>query len=158
VDHVAAILDHAGVAPRSLELEITESVVMDQSEASVERLQGLRALGVKLVLDDFGTGYSSLAYLRRLPLDTIKIDRTFVSGLGTDEPDLPIVQAVIALAHGLGVDVVAEGIETVEQLACLRDLACDRGQGYYFARPMPPESLRALLVATSDERLVLPVT
>jgi Amt family ammonium transporter len=158
VGNVAAILDHAGVAPRSLELEITESVVMDQSEASVERLRGLRGLGVKLVLDDFGTGYSSLAYLRRLPLDTIKIDQSFVSGLGSDEPDLPIVQAVIALAHGLGVDVVAEGIETLEQLTCLRDLACDRGQGYYFARPMPPGDLRTLLAATGDARLMLPVT
>ena len=90
---------------------------MDQSEASVERLQGLRALGVKLALDDFGTGYSSLSYLRRLPLDTIKVDRSFVSGLGTDPADLPIVQAVISLAHGLGIDVVAEGIETEAQLA-----------------------------------------
>ncbi len=155
---IASILDHTGVAPSSLELEITESVVMDQSEASVERLQGLRALGVKLVLDDFGTGYSSLSYLRRLPLDTIKIDRSFVSGLGTDQPDLPIIQAVISLAHGMGVDVVAEGIETVEQLASLRELACDRGQGYYFARPLPPDDLHALFIATNAERLALPVS
>lgn len=84
---------------------------------------------MKLVLDDFGAGYSSLSYLRRLPLDTIKIDQSLVSGLGADKPDLPIIQAVVSLAHGLGVDVVAEGIETVEQLACLQGLACDRGQG-----------------------------
>jgi diguanylate cyclase (GGDEF)-like protein len=112
IGHVAAILDHAGLRPEDLELEITESVVMDQTEASIERLRGLRALGVRLVLDDFGTGYSSLAYLRQLPLDTIKVDRSFVSGLGSDPADLPIVQAVISLAHGLGIDVVAEGIET----------------------------------------------
>ena len=155
---VAAILDHAGLTPGSLELEITESVVMDQSEAAIERLRGLRALGVKLVLDDFGTGYSSLAYLRRLPLDTIKIDRSFVIGLGTDEADLPIVQAVISLAHGLGVDVVAEGIETAEQLQRLRELACDRGQGFFFARPLPPDRLRALLEASRDEHLVLPAS
>ncbi len=131
---------------------------MDQSEAAVERLRGMRALGVKLVLDDFGTGYSSLSYLRRLPLDTIKIDRSFVTGLGTDEADLPIVQAIISLAHGLGVDVVAEGIETEEQLVRLRGLACDRGQGFYFARPLPPEGVRALFAASPDERfLVLPV-
>ena len=109
---VAAILDHTGLDPACLELEITESVVMDQSEASVERLGALRALGVKLALDDFGTGYSSLSYLRQLPLDTIKIDQSFVSAIGTDRESTPIVQAVIELAHGLGIDVVAEGIET----------------------------------------------
>ncbi len=157
IANVAASLDHAGLAPRSLELEITESLVMDQSEASVERLRGLRALGVKLVLDDFGTGYSSLSYLRRLPLDTIKIDRSFVSGIGTDDADLPIVQAVISLAHGLGVDVVAEGIETEEQLVGLRRLACDRGQGFYFARPIPPDDLRSLMAAAGGGQLMLPV-
>jgi diguanylate cyclase (GGDEF)-like protein len=158
IANVATILDHAGLAPRSLELEITESVVMDQSEVSVERLRGLRALGVKLVLDDFGTGYSSLSYLRRLPLDTIKIDRSFVTGLGTDEADLPIVQAVISLAHALGMDVVAEGIETVGQLLRLRELGCDRGQGYLFARPLPPDDLRMLLEASPGQRLVLPAS
>ena len=155
IGNVAAILDHAGLDPAALELEITESVVMDQSEASVERLRGLRALGVKLVLDDFGTGYSSLAYLRRLPLDTIKVDRSFVSGLGSDPADLPIVQAVISLAHGLGIDVVAEGIETAAQLESLRELACDRGQGFWFSRPLPAPALEALLSAAGGERLVL---
>jgi Amt family ammonium transporter len=156
VADIAAILDHSGLTPASLELEITESVVMDQSETSVERLRGLRALGVKLVLDDFGTGYSSLSYLRRLPLDTIKIDRSFVSGLGTDEADLPIVQAVISLAHGLGVNVVAEGIETEAQLARLRELGCDRGQGFWFARPLPPDELPRLLATAAGERAMLP--
>jgi EAL domain-containing protein (putative c-di-GMP-specific phosphodiesterase class I) len=119
VGRVAAILGAAGLPPSALEVEITESVVMDQSEASIERLRGLQALGVQLVLDDFGTGYSTLSYLRRLPLDAIKIDRSFVSGLGgPDAADLPIVKAVISLAHGLGIDVVAEGIETAAQLAC----------------------------------------
>jgi Amt family ammonium transporter len=156
VSKVAAILDHAGLEPGCLELEITESVVMDQSEASVERLRGLRALGVKLVLDDFGTGYSSLSYLRRLPLDTIKVDRSFVSGLGGVDPaDGPIVQAVIALAHGLGIDVVAEGIETAAQLASLRELDCDRGQGYWFARPLPDLAMEALLADSPGGRVVL---
>jgi len=158
---VAAILAETGLDPACLELEITESVVMDQSEASVERLGGLRALGVHLVLDDFGTGYSSLSYLRRLPLDTIKVDRSFVSGLGADgrdaTVDLPIVQAVISLAHGLGIDVVAEGIESARQLTALRELACDRGQGYYFARPLPPEEMETLLEGAPDSGLVLPV-
>src|SRR6185503_17384500 len=105
----------------------------------------LRELGVRLVLDDFGTGYSSLSYLRRLPLDAIKIDRSFIDGLDSDDANLPIVQAVIALAHGLGIEVVAEGIETAPQSARLRELGCDRGQGYYYARPQPPEALAGLL-------------
>jgi len=154
---VAATIHRSGLAPANLELEITESVVMDQSEASVERLRGLQALGVQLVLDDFGTGYSSLSYLRRLPLDTIKIDRSFVSGLGSDAADLPIIQAVISLAHGLGIDVVAEGIETAAQLAYLRDLACDRGQGFAFSRPLPPDDLEAMLLGSGDGPLVLEV-
>jgi diguanylate cyclase (GGDEF)-like protein len=154
---VASTVHRSGLAPGNLELEITESVVMDQSEASVERLRGLQALGVQLVLDDFGTGYSSLSYLRRLPLDTIKIDRSFVSGLGSDAADLPIVQAVISLAHGLGIDVVAEGIETAAQLACLQELSCDRGQGYAFARPLPPDDLEALLAGAGDAALILRV-
>jgi diguanylate cyclase (GGDEF)-like protein len=145
ISAVAAILDHAGLDPGCLELEITESVVMDQSEASVERLRALRSLGVRLALDDFGTGYSSLAYLRRLPLDTIKVDRSFVADLDTDPADLPIVQAVIALAHGLGIDVVAEGIETEAQLALLGELACDRGQGFLLSPPLPERALEALL-------------
>jgi diguanylate cyclase (GGDEF)-like protein len=161
VPTVAAILDHTGLDPASLELEITESVVMDQSEASVERLRGLRGLGVQLVLDDFGTGYSSLSYLRRLPLDTIKVDRSFVSGLGLDgreaTVDLPIVQAVVSLAHGLGINVVAEGIEGWGQLTCLRELDCDRGQGYYFARPLPPDELEAILADAGEGGLALPL-
>lgn len=153
---VAHVLDHTRIDPAQLELEITESVVMDQSEASVERLRGLRGLGVRLVLDDFGTGYSSLAYLRRLPLDTIKVDRSFVSGLGDGPMDLPIVKAVIALAHALGIDVVAEGIETLAQWEELRALGCDRGQGYWFARPLPADEMERLLSSAAGARAVLP--
>ncbi len=155
VDRVAATLADAGLDAGALELEITESVAMDQSEASIERLQALRRLGVKLVLDDFGTGYSSLSYLRHLPLDTLKIDRSFVSGLGSDAADLPIARAVISLAHGLGISVVAEGIETTTQLDCLRDLGCDRGQGYTFARPLASEQLETLLEAANGAPLIL---
>ncbi len=106
-------------------------------EAGVAALRSLRELGVRLVLDDFGTGYSSLAYLQRLPLDTIKIDRSFVAGLGDDPATESIVGAVVSLAHGLGIDVVAEGIETARQAELLRALGCDRGQGFLFARPSP---------------------
>jgi len=149
VDQIAAILEETGLPPRLLELEITETVLMDQSESGTRALRALRELGVQLVLDDFGTGYSSLAYLKHLPLDTIKIDRSFVNGLDDDDANLPIVQAVIALAHGLGIEVVAEGIETVAQLDRLRSLVCDRGQGYFYARPLPPEELTSMLLANS---------
>ena len=153
---VAQVLDHSGIDPARLELEITESVMMDQSEASVERLHGLRGLGVRLAIDDFGTGYSSLAYLRRLPLDTIKVDQTFVAELGDRPVDLPIVRTVIALAHGLGVDVVAEGIETEAQAEALRALECDRGQGYWFARPLPVDKMEQLLAGASGQPVTLP--
>ena len=155
VNQIAAILEETGLPPHLLELEITETVLMDQSESGTRALRALRLLGVHLVLDDFGTGYSSLAYLKHLPLDTIKIDRSFVNGLDNDDANLPIVEAVIALAHGLGIEVVAEGIETVEQLDRLRSLVCDRGQGYFYARPQPPEELTAMLLANSAGRAIV---
>jgi diguanylate cyclase (GGDEF)-like protein len=151
IDDVAHILAATGLAAEALELEITESVVMDQSETGVRALSRLRDLGVRLVLDDFGTGYSSLAYLKHLPLDTIKIDRSFVAGL-EGKADRSIVEAVIALAHGLGIGVVAEGIETDSQAARLRELGCDLGQGYRFARPMPADDARRLLRTHLDSR------
>ena len=117
---------------------------MDQSEVGIRTLSRLRDMGVRLVLDDFGTGYSSLSYLKHLPLDTIKIDRTFVAGLD-GEADRSIVEAVIALAHGLRISVVAEGIETEGQFEILRAMGCDVGQGYLFARPLPaPDAARLL--------------
>ena len=145
VEQVGQILAQTGLPASSLELEITESVVMDESEPGIRALRALRELGCRLALDDFGTGYSSLSYLKSLPLDTIKIDRSFVAGLAGDDANLPIVQAVIGLAHGLGIDVTAEGIETADQLGWLRDLVCDRGQGYYYARPLPADELVELL-------------
>jgi EAL domain-containing protein (putative c-di-GMP-specific phosphodiesterase class I) len=144
VDQVDAILTETGMDPTTLELEITESVVMDQSDVGIRTLGRLRDMGVRLVLDDFGTGYSSLSYLKHLPLDTIKIDRTFVMGL-EGEADRSIVEAVIALAHGLRISVVAEGIETEVQFETLRTMGCDVGQGYLFAKPLPaPEATRLL--------------
>jgi len=154
VDDVAAILAETGLEPGALELEITESVVMDQSEAGVRALGLLRDLGARLVLDDFGTGYSSLAYLKHLPLDTIKIDRTFVAGI--DEiADRSIVDAVIALAHGLGIGVVAEGIETTRQAERLRELGCDLGQGYLFSRPVPAAVTARLLAGSGTDGAAL---
>jgi diguanylate cyclase (GGDEF)-like protein/excisionase family DNA binding protein len=132
---IARALTASGLDPSALELEITESSVMDPSESSLRVLRQLRSLGVRIVLDDFGTGYSSLAYLRELPLDSIKIDRSFVTDLDVDDPNVGIVRAVVSLAHGLGIRVVAEGIETHEQARRLRDLGCDQGQGYAWAHP-----------------------
>jgi diguanylate cyclase (GGDEF)-like protein len=144
IDDVSRTLARTGLEAEALELEITESVLMDQSEAGIRALGEIRNLGVRLVLDDFGTGYSSLSYLKHLPLDTIKIDRTFVAGID-GAADRSIVEAVIALAHGLGIGVVAEGIETDSQVERLRQLGCDLGQGYLFSRPVPAERTAALL-------------
>ena len=143
VEDIGMTLARTGLEADALELEITESVLMDQSEAGIRALRDLRGLGVRLVLDDFGTGYSSLSYLKHLPLDTIKIDRSFVAGI-EDVADRSIVDAVVGLAHGLGIAVVAEGIETQAQAERLRDLGCDYGQGYLFSRPVPAERIAAL--------------
>ena len=143
---IGQVLRTSGLEPCALELEITESSVMDRSEASLVVLQQLRALGVRIVLDDFGTGYSSLAYLRQLPLDTIKVDRSFVTDLDVRDPNVGIIRAVVSLAHGLGITVVAEGIETEEQARRLRELGCDMGQGFVWAHPADP--IRAAQLVT----------
>ena len=140
------MLAETGLDAGSLDLEITESVLMDQSETGIRTLRRLRALGVRLVLDDFGTGYSSLSYLKHLPLDTIKIDRSFVAGI-EEQADRSIVEAVVALAHGLGIGVVAEGIETERQAERLLELGCDLGQGYLFSRPVTAAKTARLLRA-----------
>jgi diguanylate cyclase (GGDEF)-like protein len=145
IEDVGRTLARTGLDPDALELEITESVLMDHSEAGIRTLSEIRNLGVRLVLDDFGTGYSSLAYLKHLPLDTIKIDRTFVAGI-EDSADRSIVEAVVALAHGLGIGVVAEGIETGTQALKLGELGCDLGQGFLFSRPVDADQTMALLL------------
>ena len=145
VEDVAAALADTGIDPADVELEITESVLMDDVEMSAETLGRLHALGVKLAVDDFGTGYSSLSYLRRFPVDLLKVDRSFVDGLGTDPSDSAIVTAIITLAHTLGLSAVAEGVESALQLAELRRLDCDRGQGYFMARPAGGHEIGKLL-------------
>ncbi|MFN8517021.1 MAG: EAL domain-containing protein [Chloroflexia bacterium] len=127
-------LAQSGLAPRQLMLEVTETVAMQQAEVGVAILRALRALGVRLAIDDFGTGHSSLAYLQHLPVDTLKIDRSFFAG---GDRNRAIVRAVADLAHGLGLDVTAEGLETAAQVAWAREIGCDRGQGFYFSRPRP---------------------
>ncbi|MGQ0521329.1 MAG: putative bifunctional diguanylate cyclase/phosphodiesterase [Actinomycetota bacterium] len=132
---VAEALHRAGIAPGALTLEITESVLMEEVEATADTLRALKELGVGLSIDDFGTGYSSLSYLKRFPVDSLKIDRSFVDGLGIDSEDHAIVNAVVSLAHALGLDVVGEGVETEVQLRELRRLGCDAVQGYLVGHP-----------------------
>jgi diguanylate cyclase (GGDEF)-like protein len=143
VERVAEVLARTGVQPGTVELEITESTILQQSAAVMDMLGRLKALGVRLHVDDFGTGYSSLSYLHRLPMDALKIDRSFVSGNGDDQ--LQIVRTIVAMAHALGVEVVTEGIENAGVLAQLRALRCEYGQGYLFARPACAEEAEALL-------------
>jgi diguanylate cyclase (GGDEF)-like protein/PAS domain S-box-containing protein len=133
---VAGVLRATGLDPASLSLEITESVILRDVEAVTEALHGLKTLGLRLALDDFGTGYSSLAYLTRLPIDGLKVDRSFVDGLGTEERDTAVTEAVIAMSRALSLDVVGEGVETAAQAAELRRLGCERAQGFYFSRPV----------------------
>jgi diguanylate cyclase (GGDEF)-like protein len=144
-DMVAAVLDDTGLSPSTLELEITESVLMDDAPRSVAILQSLKALGVKLSIDDFGTGYSSLSYLKRFPVNDVKIDRSFVDGLGQNPADSAIVAAIVAMAHALDLETIAEGVETTLQMRELTNLDCTYAQGYLFARPQPPGDLSALL-------------
>jgi EAL domain-containing protein (putative c-di-GMP-specific phosphodiesterase class I) len=152
VEQVRDALQETGLDPAVLWLEITESAVMQDVEGGIHTLEALKALGVGLAIDDFGTGYSSLSYLRRFPVDTIKVDRSFVRCLETDHVTVAIVQATVSLAHALGMDVTAEGIETAGQLACVQPLHCDRGQGYYFAHAMPADELTAILSEGSRVR------
>jgi diguanylate cyclase (GGDEF)-like protein/PAS domain S-box-containing protein len=145
VDQVKRVLNETGLEPSCLNLEITESVAMEDAEAAICELGRLQGLGIQLDIDDFGTGYSSLSYLKRFPVNTLKIDRTFVSGLGEDTGDSAIVRATITLGHTLGMQVTAEGIETAAQLDQLRALGCDLGQGYFFARPLSSIEMEVLL-------------
>jgi EAL domain-containing protein (putative c-di-GMP-specific phosphodiesterase class I) len=150
VDDVAAALRNSGVDPGCIQLEITESVAMEDAEAAVRTLQQLKALGIQLAIDDFGTGYSSLAYLKRFPVDELKIDRAFVSGLGRDSEDASIVNAVASLGHALNLSIVAEGIETIEEAQQVHALGCEVGQGYYFAKPMARAEVDGFLVQSID--------
>jgi EAL domain-containing protein (putative c-di-GMP-specific phosphodiesterase class I) len=136
---VQSILTETGLDPAALELEITESAIMQESEKAIAMLQAMREMGIRITMDDFGTGYSSLSYLKRFPISSLKIDRSFIAEVLSDADDAEISRAIIAMAHGMKLKVVAEGVETAEQLEFLRREGCDEAQGYYFARPMPAE-------------------
>jgi EAL domain-containing protein (putative c-di-GMP-specific phosphodiesterase class I) len=133
-----------------LDIEITEGVLLEKTEEVIGKLHKIRCMGVGVAIDDFGTGYSSLRYLAHLPIDTLKIDRSFVIAMTDDADDMAIVSSIIALAHGLDLNVVAEGVETEEQRKLLRLLRCDQMQGYLFSRPVPKDKLEEILRAESN--------
>jgi diguanylate cyclase (GGDEF)-like protein len=143
---VVLILQETGLNPHDLELELTESSIMKNAESAVRTLGELKALGVKIAIDDFGTGYSSLGYLKRLPIDTLKIDRSFVRDVTADPDDAALVMAIITLAHNLRLKVIAEGVDSEEQLSFLHLLRCDEWQGYLFSKPLPGEAFEELLL------------
>lgn len=158
IGEVAQILLRTGVRADCLELELTESSAMANPQQTIENLARLKSLGVRLALDDFGTGYSSLAYLQRLPIDVLKIDRAFARGLGRDTNDAGIVQMILTLAQLLGLDTIAEGVETAEQIAVLRRLGCRMGQGYFFSAGVPAAQAGSLLAADRAYPLSLAVS
>ena len=148
----SALVDHE-LEPHFLEIELTESTVMDHAESSVQILEELSRMGVIVSIDDFGTGYSSMSYLRRFPVDKLKIDRSFINDLTTNSDAASIVQAIISLAHSLRLKVVAEGVETAEQLSKLRDLGCDQCQGYYFSAAVLPTEIEMFILSAMKPEL-----
>ena len=147
IQQIGQILQETGLDACSLSLEITESMIMENDESAIVTLLQLRDLGVKLSIDDFGTGYSSLGRLNQFPINMLKIDRSFVNGLGANEGNLKIIETIVTLAHHLGMEVTAEGVEVAEQLAQLRKLKCEYGQGYFFSRPLDTQAAEALIMA-----------
>jgi EAL domain-containing protein (putative c-di-GMP-specific phosphodiesterase class I) len=150
---VGSVLARTGIEPSRIALEITESAIMAEVEPTIERLQVLKGLGVRVAVDDFGTGYSSFSWLRQLPVDVLKIDKEFVDELGRREQGGFLVGAIIDLAHNLGLRTVAEGIERPTQLARLKDMHCDLGQGYHVGKPMPPDQVVDLLALERSRQL-----
>jgi EAL domain-containing protein (putative c-di-GMP-specific phosphodiesterase class I) len=142
---VAQVLAETGLDPRRLDLELTESILMEDLESVAQDLRQLLDLGVSISIDDFGTGYSSLSYVKRLPVTRIKIDQSFVRNMAQDPNDAAIVRAIVTLGHSLELVVVAEGVETADQLAKLREEGCDEVQGFYFGRPMPARDFHQVL-------------
>jgi EAL domain-containing protein (putative c-di-GMP-specific phosphodiesterase class I) len=160
VETIASALHDTGLPPRLLQIELTENMAMQGAEQHVSMLTQIKALGVQLAIDDFGTGYSNLSYLKRFPVDQLKVDRSFVAGLPDDEDDTAIVRAIITLGHQLGLRVVAEGVETESQQEFLRENNCDELQGYLLGRPVPADEFtrfmdsRELSGATQQLRIL----
>jgi diguanylate cyclase (GGDEF)-like protein len=156
VADVRRALDDAGLDPQMLTLEITESVLMRDAEQTIDALRRLREVGVRLAIDDFGTGYSSLSYLRRLPVDILKIDRSFVAVVDSGPDEAALVRSIVSLGASLRLETVAEGIEQPQQLAQLRSLGTRLGQGYYFAKPLPAEAVERLFAVAPEELAAVP--
>ena len=150
---VVAALQQTGLPPRLLELELTENIVLDNTAAVTRDIRDLQELGVSFSLDDFGTGYSSLAYIKNFPVNRLKIDQCFIRNLKTDPNDAAIVRAVISLGHSLNLEVLAEGVETAEQVAALRAEGCDEVQGFFFSRAVPADEFIALVKRDADAAL-----
>jgi len=144
VSDITSVLRETGIDPRCIQLEITERLAVTDIDSTCSQLHQLRAIGVRVAVDDFGTGYSSLSYLKQLPIDVLKLDKSFVDGLDVAAADLAIVQAIVTMGHALGVKVTAEGVERPEQAARLRELGCDSGMGWLWSKSVPPEQLGAL--------------
>lgn len=153
LDRLVDILGETRLDPTCLELELTETSIMESTEAAVKLLTQIRKLGVKVSIDDFGTGYSSLSYLKSLPIDTVKLDRSFVKGATTDPDDAALVMAIITLAHNLKLKVIAEGVETEEQVVFLRLLRCDEAQGFLYSKPLPPEAFESSVLLDPKRKL-----
>lgn len=149
VEQITCILEESHLAPHHLKLEITESTIMDNAEGALSMLRRLKALGIKLSIDDFGTGYSSLSYLQKFPVDTLKVDRSFICDMARNAENTAIVRAVVVLAKSMGLDVVAEGVEEREQMTLLRGLDCDNVQGFYLSHPLDPDSAADLLARSA---------
>jgi EAL domain-containing protein (putative c-di-GMP-specific phosphodiesterase class I) len=145
LEDITAILAQTGMQPSQLELEITEGMLIHDIERAIKLLTAIKQMGVRLAIDDFGTGYSSLGQLKNFPIDTLKVDRSFIRDLATDSEDKAITSAIIAMGKTLSLTVVAEGVETLEQQAFLREQACDEMQGYYFSRPIAADEFATLL-------------
>jgi EAL domain-containing protein (putative c-di-GMP-specific phosphodiesterase class I) len=149
VDDVRTALALSQLSPERLVIEITETTLMIDVQQTLARLRQLKAIGVRIAIDDFGTGYSSLSYLKRFPIDTLKLDQAFVRGVLSDPSDAAIVSAVISMAHSLDLEVVAEGVETAEQLSFLQSRQCDRIQGYYFSAPLTAAEMEPYLLSSA---------
>jgi len=149
-DQIAALLSSTGVSANQLELEITESAIMDDPQRAMRTVKAIRELGVRFTIDDFGTGYSSLAYLKKLPVSSIKIDKSFTLNMESDNDSAVIVRAIIDLGHNLGLKVIAEGVETLEAKAMLADFGCDEAQGYYFSRPITASDIASFMRNTPE--------
>ena len=153
VDTVTRVIESTGIDPPALELEITESMIMENVNEVMGLLHDLHRLGILLAIDDFGTGYSSLAYLKRFPVDKLKIDRSFIRDIAHDPDDAAITRAIIMLGESLNLDIIAEGVETEEQLAFLRREGCREIQGYLISKPLPADAFVAWFMSQTGEAL-----